>query len=181
MPSLAETEEARSNLGYDGGGCMKQMLCCKLALKPGTVHIRPNLRDFRVIAVANRNPCRALLMPQIKTRRNVHLDFMSKPLKISLLIFLAQELLKTTQFTPKNAPFSGRNVNLPAPPTHTHTHPEGPARHLDVSGQKLSPHCLETIFDSQLPSPKLSPKMPPKLSLPHRRGHFFLFQNYPCG
>ena len=59
--------------------------------------------------------------------------------------------------------------------------PEGPARHLDVSGQKLSPHCLETIFDSQLPSPKLSPKMPPKLSLPHRRGHFFLFQNYPCG
>ena len=59
--------------------------------------------------------------------------------------------------------------------------PEGPARHLDVSGQKLSPHCLETIFDSQLPSPKSSPKMPPKLSLPHRRGHFFLFQNYPCG
>ena len=59
--------------------------------------------------------------------------------------------------------------------------PEGPARHLDVSGQKLSPHCLETIFDSQLPSPELSPKMPPKLSLPHRRGHFFLFQNYPCG
>ena len=59
--------------------------------------------------------------------------------------------------------------------------PEGPARHLDVPGQKLSPHCLETIFDSQLPSPKSSPKMPPKLSLPHRRGHFFLFQNYPCG
>ena len=23
--------------------------------------------------------------------------------------------------------------------------------------------------------------MPPKLSLPHRRGHFVLFQNYPCG
>ena len=61
------------------------------------------------------------------------------------------------------------------------TNPEGPARHLDVPGQKLSPHCLETIFDSQLPSPKSSPKMPPKLSLPHRRGHFFLFQNYPCG
>ena len=60
-------------------------------------------------------------------------------------------------------------------------HPEGPARHLDVSGQEFSPHCLETIFDSQLPSPKSSPKMPPKLSLPHRRGHFFFFQNYPCG
>ena len=54
---------------------------------------------------------------------------------------------------------------------------EGPARHLDVTGQKLSPYCLETIFDSQLPSPKSSPEMPPKLSLPHRRGHFFLFQN----
>ena len=61
------------------------------------------------------------------------------------------------------------------------TSPEGPARHLDVSGQKLSPHCLETIFDSQLPSPKSSPKMPPKLSLPHTKGHFFFFQNYSCG
>ena len=40
----------------------------------------------------------------------------------------------------------------------------------DVSRQKLSPHCLEAIFDSQLASPKLSPKMPPKLSLPHKRG-----------
>ena len=55
--------------------------------------------------------------------------------------------------------------------------PEGPARQIDVSRQKLSPHCLEAIFDSQLPSPKLSPKMPPKLSLPHKRGLFILFQN----
>ena len=55
--------------------------------------------------------------------------------------------------------------------------PEGPARQIDVSRQKLSPHCLEAIFDSQLPSPKLSPKMPPKLSLPHKRGLFNLFQN----
>ena len=61
------------------------------------------------------------------------------------------------------------------------TLPEGPARHLDVSGQKLSPHCLETIFDSQFPSPRSSPKMPPKLSLPDTRGHSFLFQNYPRG
>ena len=59
--------------------------------------------------------------------------------------------------------------------------PEGPARHLDVSRQKLSPQCLETILDSQLSSPKLSPKMPPKLSLTHKRGHFVLFQNYPRG
>ena len=61
------------------------------------------------------------------------------------------------------------------------TVPGGPARHLDVSRQKLTPHCLATIFDAQLPSPKLSPKMPPKLSLAHKRGHFFLFQNCPRG
>ena len=60
-------------------------------------------------------------------------------------------------------------------------YPEGPARHLDASRQKLTPHCLAAIFDSQLPSPKLSPKMPPKLPLPHTRGHFFLFQKCPRG
>ena len=59
--------------------------------------------------------------------------------------------------------------------------PEGPARHLDASRQKLTPHCLATIFDSHLPSPELSLKMPPKLPLPHNRGHFFLFQNCPHG
>ena len=59
--------------------------------------------------------------------------------------------------------------------------PEGPARHLDASRQKLTPHCLAAIFDSQLPSPKLSLKMPPKMPLPHNRGHFFLFQNCPRG
>ena len=56
---------------------------------------------------------------------------------------------------------------------------QGPARHLGVSRQKLSPHCLETVFDSQLPSPKLSHKMPPKLSLAHKRGHSFLFPKLP--
>ena len=59
--------------------------------------------------------------------------------------------------------------------------PEGPARHLDASRQKLTPHCLAAIFDSQLPSPKLSLKIPPKLPLPHNRGHFFFFQNCPRG
>ena len=59
--------------------------------------------------------------------------------------------------------------------------PEGPARHLDASRQKLTPHCLAAIFDSQLPSLKLSLKMPPKLPLPHKRGHFLLFQNCPRG
>ena len=57
------------------------------------------------------------------------------------------------------------------------SYPEGPARHLDASRQKLTPYCLAAIFDSQLTSPKLSLKMPPKLPLPHKRGHFFLFQN----
>ena len=56
--------------------------------------------------------------------------------------------------------------------------PEGPARHLDASRQKLTPHCLVAIFDSQLPSPKLSLQMPPKLPLPTREG-FFFFQNCP--
>ena len=36
-----------------------------------------------------------------------------------------------------------------------------------VSRQKLSPHCLATVCDSQLPSPKLVfSKMPPKLPQP---------------
>ena len=64
---------------------------------------------------------------------------------------------------------------------HRVLHPEGHARHLDVSRQKLSPSCVETIFDSQSPSPKLSPKMPPKLSLANERGQFFLLQKYPRG
>ena len=41
-----------------------------------------------------------------------------------------------------------------------------------------SPLCLAAIFDSQLPSPELSP---PKLPLPHKRGFFLLFKNCPCG
>ena len=47
--------------------------------------------------------------------------------------------------------------------------------------EKKDRECLETIFDLQLASPKLSPKMPPGLSLAHKRGLHFLFQNYPCG
>ena len=42
--------------------------------------------------------------------------------------------------------------------------PEGPARHLDASRQRLTPHCLAAICDSQLPSPELSLKMPPNLN-----------------
>ena len=35
--------------------------------------------------------------------------------------------------------------------------------------KKSTPHCLAAIFDSQLPSPELPLKMPPKLPLPHRK------------
>ena len=48
-------------------------------------------------------------------------------------------------------------------------------------GKNWTPHCLAAIFDSRIPSPKLYLKMPPKLPLPHNRGHFFLFQNCPRG
>ena len=57
---------------------------------------------------------------------------------------------------------------------------EGPARHLNASRQKkLTPHCLAAILYLQKPSPNLSLKMPPKLLLPHKRGHFLPFQNCP--
>ena len=36
--------------------------------------------------------------------------------------------------------------------------------------EHLKPHCLAAIFDSRLPSPELSPKMLPKMSLAHARG-----------
>ena len=58
--------------------------------------------------------------------------------------------------------------------------PEGPARHPDVSRQKLTRHCLATIFDSQLPSPKLSLKMLPNCLFPHKRGLFSSFKIAPA-
>ena len=42
------------------------------------------------------------------------------------------------------------------------------------------PTVSRTIFDSQLPSPKLSHRMPPKLSLPHKRGLFSSFKVTPA-
>ena len=59
-------------------------------------------------------------------------------------------------------------------------HPEGPARHLDASRQTLTPHCLAAMFDSQLPSPKLSLKLPPNLPLPHKRGFVSSFKITPA-
>ena len=53
-------------------------------------------------------------------------------------------------------------------------------RHLDVSRQKWTPHCLATIFDSQLPSPKLSPRLPLRLSLAHKRRAFCAQKNFPA-
>ena len=44
-------------------------------------------------------------------------------------------------------------------------------------------NCLPTVSRQFLTRnyPTLSPKMPPKLSLPHKRGLFILFQNWPRG
>ena len=56
---------------------------------------------------------------------------------------------------------------------------EGHVRHLDVSQQKQSPYFLGTIFDSQLPSPKLSPKTPPKLPLAHKKRLFLPLSKLP--
>ena len=47
------------------------------------------------------------------------------------------------------------------------TFPEGPARHLDASRQKLAPHCLAAIFDSQIPSqPNCILKCLPQIASP---------------
>ena len=79
--------------------------------------------------------------------------------------------------------FEGRTLNVDLPNKQKITvkkigFPEGPARQLDVSRQKLTPHCLETIFDSQLPSPKLSPQVPHKFSTPQERA-FSLLSKLP--
>ena len=50
--------------------------------------------------------------------------------------------------------------------------PEGLARHLDASRQKLTPHCLAAIFDSQLPSPRYLLKCLPNCLFPAREGIF---------
>ena len=58
--------------------------------------------------------------------------------------------------------------------------PEGPARQIDVSRQKLSPHCLEAIFDSQLPSPKRLLKCLPNCLSPTREGFLSSFKINPA-
>ena len=63
------------------------------------------------------------------------------------------------------------------PASNWKEYPEGPARQTDVSRQNLSPHCLEAIFDSQLPSSNCLLKCLPNCLSPHKRGLFFLFQN----
>ena len=47
---------------------------------------------------------------------------------------------------------------------------------LNDSLQRSTPHCLAAIFNSQLPSPILSLKMPPK-----ERAFFVLFEDCPRG
>ena len=68
---------------------------------------------------------------------------------------------------------SKRNIRPKSIQQELGVYPGGSARHPNVSRQKLTPHCLAAIFDSQLPSPKLSPKMPPIwASPPTRKGAF---------
>ena len=57
--------------------------------------------------------------------------------------------------------------------------PRGPCETSWCLAAKIVSYCLKTIFDSQLPSPKLSPKMPPKLSLAHKRGLLSSFKITP--
>ena len=46
-------------------------------------------------------------------------------------------------------------------------------RDMQMSRKEVTPHCLAAIFDSQLPSLKLSLKMPLKLPFSPRRDGFF--------
>ena len=62
------------------------------------------------------------------------------------------------------------------PPSKSHCTQRAMRDRLLSRGKK----CLDAIFDSQLPSSKLSPKMPPKLSLPHKRGPFSSFKTNPA-
>ena len=48
-------------------------------------------------------------------------------------------------------------------------------------GKNWLPAISRQFLTLNYPRPKLSPNMPPKLPLPHNRGHFFLFQNCPRG
>ena len=56
---------------------------------------------------------------------------------------------------------------------------EGPARHLDASRQKLTPHCLAAIFDSQSPHPNCLFKCLPNCLFPHKKGLVSVFQKCP--
>ena len=103
------------------------------------------------------------------------------PLRGQCSFFLVQK--STTKQTRSSfggvQKFSGERVlwYVFLPPYVLHPPKHSP---IDVSRQKLTPHCLATIFDAQLPSPKLSPKIPSKLSLAHKRGPFSSFKITPA-
>ena len=54
-------------------------------------------------------------------------------------------------------------------------------RHLNASRQKLTPHCLAAIFDSQLPHPNCLLECLPNCLSPTREGFFSSFKNCPYG
>ena len=59
--------------------------------------------------------------------------------------------------------------------------PRGPCEASWCLAAKIDSPLFAAFFDSQLPSPKLSLKMPPTLALHHKRGLFVVFQIFPRG
>ena len=57
--------------------------------------------------------------------------------------------------------------------------PEGPARHLDASRQKLTPHCLAAIFDLNYPRPNCLKKCLPNCLSPTVEEIFSSFKISP--
>ena len=96
---------------------------------------------------------------------------------LSCMLFWATEKANTTQTFGRLCPEHSAHVQfmvfvkgrlfpscLPQPKI-----PRGPC---ETSTCPAAPDCLTAIFDSQLPSPKFSFKIHPKLSLPHNRESF---------
>ena len=93
------------------------------------------------------------------------------------LSWLKNEFVTFYDGNPLSAnPFSKLLTIVPARPAEARGWiflcPEGPAQHLNASRQQLTPHCLAAILDSQLPSPKLSPKCLPNCLSPTREVFF---------
>ena len=70
---------------------------------------------------------------------------------------------------------------LQAKMDHFGPFPEGRARHLDVAGQKLSPHCLAIIFGLAITLARTVSWNASQIAFRHKRGLQCLSGNYPRG